>query len=226
VDKIVYHRKMNLDITELNDELEIDSSESDSLTNDMVEFRDMLIEMTGNQNLLESTYIFNQDRIYYQRNKNKLSEDEFILIDPNSLLWTHYFTDKNGNKKFRETLYLPPESWNLEYRVNINRSDKKNILGYECYKIIITEIRSDKEDNWLEEYVYECYVTGELDLPFYCVNLVWEKIVDKTPLEIKYYKKDKPNSIQIETAISITKTIDKSALEIPNKFKKATKVKQ
>lgn len=222
INMIKYENKIVVDENEIRKAF---SKEDDSLSlNDSssIKLENMFVEFIKNKSGYNSTYYFNDTIVRYMDTDEK--EDEvFYYINPIDASWTRYYTDRKGIIKYTETKYAPSDDWKLTYSIEVDRGDKKNILGYECYKVVIVENRKSISEGWEESCTYECYVTDDLNLPFNCTELIWEKVLNKTPLEIVYYLNHIPNSKEYKTAIEIKLDLPEDILKLPDYFKNAIK---
>ena len=163
---------------------------------------------------------------YYSGKVNERSNRNWITEEGIAYSWGNvYYTDKNGIIKFSKTKFKSSEDWILEYTISIDKTDKKIILGYDCYKVKIVENRESIMDGWIDGCTYECYVTDELNLPFNCTELIWERVLDKTALEIVYYLNNLPMSKEYKKAIEIKIDVDNDFIKLPIYYQHAIKAK-
>jgi hypothetical protein len=84
--------------------------------------------------------------------------------------------------------------WKTEYKIEINKNDKKIINGIEGYKLTITEIRQSSIGELID--INEIYVNDKIEIPFnYYEILDLKKKVDLSGLilEVKSYDKETPS---------------------------------
>lgn len=222
---IKYENNIVLDETEIENALinEQDSFLKEDTT--FINLKNFAIQMAERFSPYISTYYFNDTLIRYSDNDIDSDSKNFYLIDPSNSMWTRYYTDKNGIIKFSKTKFKSSEDWKLEYTISIDKTDKKIILGYDCYKVKIVENRESIMDGWIDGCTYECYVTDELNLPFNCTELIWERILDKTALEIVYYLNNLPMSKEYKKAIEIKTGVDNDFIKLPIYYQHAIKAK-
>lgn len=167
------------------------------------------------------TYTFNNAAIKYERNRHQ-EPDEYIRIIPESGVIQHFYKDKKTNEaKITELcLHHNPDSsdWKIKYEIEEFKSEKKMILGYECFKMNIVQTRINEKENW--EYInkYELFVTDKINLPARLVIFLWEPVTELCALEIKAMDMRVPNSYSIKRAIEIKKEIEEAKLELPKEY--------
>lgn len=222
VNMIKYENKLLVDESEMLDVL---SESQDSLLVEDTSFfdpKELVSEMVNRSNDYTSTYYFN-DTIVRFISSDTVGDNAVYFIDPISSQWTRYYTDRNGVIKFTEIKINPSSDWKLSYSIEIDKSIIKNILGYECYKVVIVETRESISKGWTEGCTYECYVTDELNLPFNCTELILERVLDKTPLELIYYNHAIPSAKEWKRAIEIDFNVNVEVLRLPEVFQDAIK---
>lgn len=138
---------------------------------------------------------------------------------------------KFTEKKIRDKTYKSEvnwgalyKRWNTNYTVEFNRKDKKQILGIDCYKLILTENSVRSFDTYIE--VYELYVNDEYNIPFTYYDFLKLKNqlnFNGLILECKTYYKETPglNNIYRLTDYNFKKQ-QKSLIE----FNKSEYIKQ
>lgn len=234
--QIKYKIQLNIDSRDLEYEVEeIDlngafESEEDRLQaqKDKIEAERFAGEWSGfwkkrieKENRQSFTYTVNKSSIKYERNQNQLPE-EFIRLIPESGIMQHFYKDAKTNeaKINKFNLHHNPDSsdWKIDYKIDEFKSEKKTILGYECYKMNIEETRKNEKENWEIVYKYELFVTDQIKLPARLVIHLWEPVTELCALEIRTINMKKLNSFSIQHAIEIKKEVDEEELELPKEY--------
>ncbi len=70
--------------------------------------------------------------------------------------------------------------------------DRKELLGYNCFKIVIRKKNQDEEDFPMDlgDTLYEMYVTKEIDLPVHALLDITKNFSDFFPLEVKIWEEN------------------------------------
>lgn len=165
-------------------------------------------------------YTFNDSIIRFERQLNQVSEDEFILIEPDSGLMFLYYTD---TKEIKQVNKIPMHAkyhhgWQVRYTVDTLLSDRKNILGYNCFKMIVKqEVIRSRQDT--DVNIFELFVTDRLNLPARLTLPLRQPVVQLCALEIKSFNLKSPYMFLTERAIEIKKEVDSSRILLPEPFK-------
>ena len=130
----------------------------------------------------------------FRKQKGKMIGDFFLIHKKNGVL--SYF-DKTKTIKYKKHDLF---NHNDTYQIIENRSDKKNIQGFDCYKLKIIKI--DKESD-LGNTIYDMYVTNEIKLPVHSVICVTKLIPNTFPLEIRGKEEKLPGIIEFYHLIKI-----------------------
>ncbi|NLP59484.1 hypothetical protein [Lutibacter sp. B1] len=112
----------------------------------------------------------------YTKQKGKMIGDYF-MIQKNSGILSYY--DKSKSVNYREYDLFDK---NHEYEIIENRKDRKEIKGFECYKL--TLIKKDTESD-LGNTIYKMYVTDRIELPIHSVINLTKLVPNTFPMEIK-----------------------------------------
>jgi|GEM_PF-6569925 len=167
-------------------------------------------------------YILGQEKIRYIRPDTRpglLFDEEFILLDRNKRLMDHYTysNEKGGELMTFEFDRTKLRDIDVVYRIDTLKSDRREILGYDCYRVVILETIRDLE--YGEEILeYDCYVTDDIDLPFHLLNTTLKPILDSCPLEMKTHHRSSGTTYSTYTAIEINDS-DDTVIVVPKKFK-------
>lgn len=179
---------------------------------------------TESHGKLTRDYYVGESLIRLDRNTNKMSDDEFVLIAPAERKMKTYYTAFDDKPTFTEKqLASAGVDSTMVYEVDTLLKDTKNILGYQCHKIIITEIHRAGADHEHIVKKYEMYVTDELPLSANVVMGMWQVPVDICALEIRESHPDTPSTFILTQATEINKKQKNDLLELPRKFKTAKK---
>lgn len=103
-----------------------------------------------------------------------------------------YKGEKTHSSSFEITEELR-QIWKTEYKIEINKNDKKTINGIEGYKLTITEIRQSSIGELID--INEIYFNDKIKIPFnYYEILDLKKKIDLSGLilEVKSYDKETP----------------------------------
>jgi len=169
-------------------------------------------------------YYIGDSLIRLDKNTDKMSEDELILISPLTAQMTTYYTTEEGKSTYNEAeLRSPFVDSSLVYEIDTFYQDTKNILGYECYKIEVIESHNEGADHIHLIKKYEMYVTDELPLPAPIVIGIWRLPIGACALEIKESAPENPSTFILTEAVAVNKKQKNSLLELPKKYQNATK---
>ena len=113
----------------------------------------------------------------YKKQKGEMIGD-YVMIPKSSGILHYYDRSKSVNYRKHDLF-----GGNGKYEVSEDRNDRKEIKGFDCFKL--TLVKYEEEENDFGNTIYEMYVTEQIDLPVHSViNL--GKFVPKTfPMEIK-----------------------------------------
>jgi hypothetical protein len=150
--------------------------------------------------------------------------DEIIIIEvKNDTIWKYFHETSNhsgnffrfekttGNRFTHTSMSGPVVSHEdlfkekLEYSKEVFANDRKEILGFDCYKI-----RIEEEERQIEDYpkffgstVFEMYVTDKIDIPAHIITHFSKYFDGFFPFEIRSWKSKMPNHILESKIISI-----------------------
>lgn len=164
------------------------------------------------------TYTFNDSIIRYERQLNKISEDEFILIEPDSGIMLLYYTDKKGRKRVNKLPMHAISEWQVQYTLDTFLSERRNILGYDCFKMLIKQ-EIIGTGQYREVNIFELFVTDQLKLPARLTIPLRRPVLQLCALEVKSYNPKRPEIFLTETAIEIKKEVDSGKILLPESFK-------
>ncbi len=150
------------------------------------------------------TYTVGPDTILYERKLYRLTEDEVITIHPHTGVMKHEYTDIKGVPQMMElALHEASEDWQLHYELDPHPDIRRDILGYDCYKLVIHEERINKKEGWHDRYRHELFVTDALPLSLSLIIHLWKPVTDLCALEIKTTRLDQPESYHLKQAVKI-----------------------
>lgn len=200
-------------------------SDGESVSNHEEQFAkehdDFFEQRIGKEHQQIFTYTFDHSRIRYERNQYQAPE-EFIRILPESGVMQHFYLDeKTQEAKLAEHhLYSDPETsdWHIVYETQQFESERKTILGYDCFKMNVKQTRSNEREGWEVINQYELYVTDKINLPASLVIHLWMPVVAYCALEIKSIRTENPNSYSIQSAIAIKTDIEEEAINLPLRY--------
>ena len=166
----------------------------DSLTNQKLKgmhMKDFLMQLPETEVYVE----IKNDSIWRSTKQNgKMIGDYFMIKRSNGIL---YYYDKSKSLNYgKYDLFAQ----NDEYIVMENKKDRKEIKGFDCFKL--TLIRKGPESD-LDDTIYEMYVTDLIDLPAHSVINLTKQISNAFPMEIKVSENNLPGIIELYELIEI-----------------------
>lgn len=132
-----------------------------------------LLESPTEQVIIE---IINDTIWRHTKRKEKMIGDYFMIQKKSGIL-NYYNKSKSVNHKKYDLF-----SQKYEYEISENRKDRKEIKGYDCFKLTI--IKFNKESD-LGNTTYEMYVTNKINLPIHTVINLTKLVPNTFPMEIK-----------------------------------------
>jgi len=118
-----------------------------------------------------------KDSIWRYTKQNGAMIGDYFMIQKNSGILNYY--DKSKSVNYRKYDLF---SQNQEYEIIENKKDRKEINGFDCFKLKLVKI--DKESD-LGNTIYEMYVTDQIDLPIHSVINLTKLVPNTFPMEIK-----------------------------------------
>ncbi|MDT0645437.1 hypothetical protein RM545_01940 [Zunongwangia sp. F260] len=124
------------------------------------------------------------DSIWRHREQNGEMIGDYLMIQKDSGILHYYDKSKSVNYRNYDLFSIKDE-----YEVLENRNDRKEIKGFDCYKlsIIIKDTISDFGNT-----IYEMYVTDQLALPIHSVINLTKLVPHTFPMEIKISEEKLP----------------------------------
>jgi len=117
------------------------------------------------------------DSIWRFRKQNGKMIGDYFMIQKNSGILNYY--DKSKSVNYRKYDLFAK---NHRYEIIENRKDRKEINGFDCYKL--TLIKQDTESD-LGNTIYEMYVTDKIALPVHAVISLTKLVPNTFPMEIR-----------------------------------------
>lgn len=121
-----------------------------------------------------------KDSIWRYTKQNGTMIGDYLMIQKNSGILNYYDKSKSVNYKKYDLF-----SQNHIYEKIENKKDRKEINGFDCFKLKLVKI--DKESDW-GNTIYEMYVTNQIDLPIHSVINLTKLVPNTFPMEIKVSK--------------------------------------
>ena len=112
----------------------------------------------------------------YAKQKGKMIGNYF-MIQKNIGTLNYYDKSKSVNYRTYDLF-----AQNHEYEISENREDRKQIKGFNCFKLTLVKI--DKQSD-LGNTIYEMYVTEKIALPLHSVINLTKLVPNTFPMEIK-----------------------------------------
>ena len=135
------------------------------------------------------------DTIWRHTKQNgKMIGDYFMIKRSNGIL---YYYDKSKSVNYRKYDLF---AINDEYEISENKEDRKEIKGYDCFKLTLM-IKDPESD--LGDSIYEMYVTDRIDLPAHSVINLTKEISNIFPMEIKILGENLPGMAELYELIEI-----------------------
>lgn len=174
-----------------------DPSGEDSLENRALKeitFSNLWSETPATKLILE---IVNDSIWRHIRQDGIMIGDYTMILKSNSGI-IHYY---NKSKQFNYRNYdLFENRMEYKFEMNINRNDRKIILGYDCYKLIL--VRRDNDIS-MGNTTYEMYVTDKIDLPAHSVAFGIDLQPGLSPLEVSIKESFLPSVTEVYRLIEI-----------------------
>lgn len=166
-------------------------------------------------------FIFCENEIKYVREsfgKKMDLEDEFNWIERDDFYSIRFYKDKNG--KAKKTVMnigtTHQELWNVDFFIKKEKYTTKNILGFDCYKVKMVELRYI--DKQLSIKNYEMFVTPEIQLPTHAVLFLNAFAIEECPLEVKCKPEGVNEFFEIRSAIKFEEYDTSSELILPKEY--------
>jgi hypothetical protein len=175
------------------------------------------IEANSSNRIERWTYQFdsNQARIIGNKKFKGETFDLYLFDEMIRIIRRHH---KENIKDIRiDTMNYQKIKADREYQVQINKDSIRQIGEYECYEIVVEEVRELGETEL--RISHKLYVTEEIKFSP-SIILEWgERITDDCPIYIKSWIKDETRSYNEYRLVGFEEEIDQSVFEVPEKFK-------
>ena len=159
----------------------------DSLIN--IKLKDhQMVELLTKSPPIEIIVEVQNDSIWRHSEQSGNMIGDFILLQKNKGILNYY--DKSKSVKYREFDLF---AFNDSYEVIEDRSSKKIINGFYCYKLTLIKKNSQSD---LGNTKYSMYVTNEIDLPIHSVINLTKLVPNTFPLEISVSEEKLPGLVE------------------------------
>ncbi len=135
------------------------------------------------------------DSIWRYTKQKGIMIGDYFMIQKNSGILNYYNKSKSVNYKKYDLF-----GQNHEYEISENRKDRKEIKGFDCFKLIVVKIDNESE---LGNTMYEMYVTDQIDLPVHAVLYLTKLVPKSFPMEIKVSEANLSGIIELYELIAI-----------------------
>ncbi|MFK8161425.1 MAG: hypothetical protein AB8H12_03095 [Lewinella sp.] len=166
-----------------------------------------------------SVFTIYNNLVRNDRGSYRLSDDEFRISDLKEGKSYIYYTQDGTPKVSSMWLHDEEKKWDVNYEIDTFPEDRKEILGYDCYRMTISEHRTWVAQGYDERQHYDLYVTPALPLPFRAVGVLWQPITDLCALEIMSRNPKHPESYTKVVATGIRTDVSPKVLELPEQYR-------
>ena len=155
---------------------------------------------------MEMTYTLTDSGIIMQQKGDPALSKTIYTYRPDSLDYKITEVDAHGVAKSTTLInkdYRKGPTWEVVYVVERKPDDRKQILGYDCYKIILTEKRVVLSSQEIISRKMEMYVTDKIKLPGYIIAGLYDNVIKECPLELVEIDVEalKPKTVLKATAV-------------------------
>lgn len=105
-------------------------------------------------------------------------------------------------------------AWHVEYTIDTFPDDRKNILGFDCQKVVLQEYRKVSGGEYRTRY--EMYVTPAIHFPPQAVAGLYDLVLNDCALEIKVTHPENENSYTLIYAVDFNQTFDRQLIVLPD----------
>ena len=166
-------------------------------------------------------FIFKDNQIKYVREsfgKKRDLQNEFNLLERDSLCSVRFFEDKNGIAKktvinFGTTYQA---NWNADFFIKKEKHITKKILGFNCYKVLVVGLKFIEKE--LTINYYDMFVTPEIHLPAHCILFLNGFALEECPLEIKITRQGSESMYQLMSATKFEAYDTSNELILPEQY--------
>ncbi|GHA39580.1 hypothetical protein GCM10007103_21180 [Salinimicrobium marinum] len=130
----------------------------------------------------------------YKKLKGEMIGD-YLMILKNTGILNYYDRSKSINYDKYDLF-----AGNNVYEISEDRNDRKEIKGYDYFKLRLVKI---DEESDLRNLIYEMYVTDQIDLPIHSVINLGKFLPKTFPMEIKISEEELPGMAEVYEIIEI-----------------------
>ncbi len=166
---------------------------------EILAFKSMVLADMFKENKSEVTINVKKDTIWRFQKQNERYIDYNRVEKNNGFL--HFYDYPNTSIESRPYFDLFKE--NIDCSIEIDKNQRKKILGYDCYKVIlIPKIEKIDKTIPLGDTVFEMYVTEQIDLPIHSLINIG-KLFSFFPLEVISYESNIKGLKEIHKVVKI-----------------------
>ena len=136
-----------------------------------------------------------KDSIWTYSTQNGIMLGDYRVLQKSNGTINYY--DKTRQVNYRNHQLFEQENI---YEMAVNKSDRKMIMGYDCFKLILVR---KETDYFFGNTIYEMYVTDKIQLPLHSVVLVTKLIPDMFPMEILIREDFIPGMVEVFRLVEI-----------------------
>jgi hypothetical protein len=182
----------------------IDKSIKDSTNNygaaEMPSFKNFALEQMFNFPKTQLIIDVEKDTIWRYKKENEEPVGEIEkLIKHNGLL--SYYSLRDKSKESAKSIDL--FKLKVNYKIEIDKKQRKKILGYDCYKVIIVSKEENKLNNDFGNSIYEMYVSDKINLPTHALYNFAKLLPNCFPLELTITSSNIKGLKEVYKAVSI-----------------------
>lgn len=147
---------------------------------------------------------YNRDTIWQATLIDDVMIGDFKRINSNGMVFLH---PKNYKNIVYDSLNYFQGYGSRKYILTENKLDTKEILGYECYKVVFKLIEDVKDEQSFDLglTIYEMYVTDKINLPIHSLIFFSKNFKGIFPLEVKHFMEKMPGAVELYRAKFIEK---------------------
>lgn len=112
----------------------------------------------------------------------------------------------------RMNFRVNPE-WHVEYTIDTFLDDRKNILGFDCHKVVLQEYRNVSGREYRTRY--EMYVTPAINFPSHVVAGLYDQVQNDCALEVRVTDLRNEKSYTLIYAVDFNQTFDRQLIVKP-----------
>jgi hypothetical protein len=182
----------------------IDKSIKDSTNNyskaEMSSFKDFAVEQMLNFPKTQLIIDIDKDTIWrYKKENGEVVGEIEKLIKYNGLLSFYSRLDRSKESSKSIDLF----KIKVDYKINIDKKQRKKILGYDCYKVMIVSKEENEMNNDFGDSIYEMYVSDRINLPIHALYNFTKLLPNCFPLELTITSSNMKGLKEIYKAVSI-----------------------